>query len=168
MGYVPPYSTLFTADMKKSLCIGLYSPLSGITYPKYKLLCFLMTIFFYKQTKVPAFNRDRCRHLALCLQLILFHMKKSSGIGLYCPLSGITYPKYILMCFLTTLIFYSQKKALAFNRDRCRHLTLCLRLILFCCTWKSNFGSFDRTSVNDEWRDCHRVHPMLRIILPKN
>jgi hypothetical protein len=33
--------------------------------------------------------------------------------------------------FLNNLIFCKEKKALAFNRDRCCHLALCLQLILF-------------------------------------
>jgi hypothetical protein len=54
--------------------IGLRQPLDGVTNPKYKLKCFLTTnIFFFKEKKALAFNRDRCCHLAFCLQLILFH-----------------------------------------------------------------------------------------------
>ncbi len=33
-------------------------------------------IIFYKGNKVLAFNRNRCCHLSLCLQLILFHCLK--------------------------------------------------------------------------------------------
>jgi len=53
--------------------IGHYHPLDGITNPKYKLLCFLTIKFFSKVKKALAFNRDRCCHLAICLQLNLFH-----------------------------------------------------------------------------------------------
>jgi len=53
--------------------IGLYHPLDCVINPKYKLLHFLTTIFFYKEKKALAFNWDRCCHLALCLQLILFN-----------------------------------------------------------------------------------------------
>ncbi len=53
-----------------------------------------------------------------------------SPIGLYHPLHGIINPKYKFLCFLTTNIF-NEKKALAFNQDRCCHLVLCLQLILF-------------------------------------
>jgi hypothetical protein len=58
------------------ISIGLYHPLDGVTIPKYKLLCFLsflITEFFCKEEKALAFNRDRCCHLVLSLQLILFH-----------------------------------------------------------------------------------------------
>ncbi len=48
-------------------------PLDGVTNPKHKLLHFLTTKFFCKENKALAFNRDRCCHLVLCLQLILFH-----------------------------------------------------------------------------------------------
>ncbi len=54
--------------------IGLHHPLDGITSPLYKLLRFIqLTNFFCKEKKALAFNRDRCCHLALCLQLMLFH-----------------------------------------------------------------------------------------------
>jgi len=55
-----------------SLSIGRHHPLEGVTNSKSKLLSFL-AIFFCKAKKALAFNRDRCGHLALCLQLILFH-----------------------------------------------------------------------------------------------
>ena len=53
--------------------MGLDHPLDGITNHKYKLLHFLAIIIFYKEKKALAFNQDMCCHLALCLQLILFH-----------------------------------------------------------------------------------------------
>jgi len=52
-------------------------------------------------------------------------------IGLYHPLNGITNLKYKLMCFLTINKKISKRNALAFNWDRCCHLALCLRLIVF-------------------------------------
>ena len=43
-------------------------------------------------------------------------------------------PEYKLLCFIQlTKFFCKEEKALAFNRDRCCHLVLCLRLILFHC-----------------------------------
>jgi hypothetical protein len=54
-------------------------------------------------------------------------------IGLYCPPDGITNPKYKSFHFLTTKLFCKEKKALAFNWDRCCHRVLCLQLILFLC-----------------------------------
>jgi hypothetical protein len=58
------------------------------------------------------------------------------------PLDGITNPKYKLLHFLTTKVFCKEKKALAFNRDRCCHLVLCLQLMLFHCMilLKSDFN----------------------------
>jgi hypothetical protein len=53
--------------------MGLYHPPDGVTNLKYKLLCFLIPNKKFSKRKVLAFNRDRCCHLALCLQLILFH-----------------------------------------------------------------------------------------------
>ncbi len=52
-------------------------------------------------------------------------------IGIYHPLDGTTNLKYTLLCFLTPNKKISNKKALAFNRDRCCHLVVCLWLILF-------------------------------------
>jgi hypothetical protein len=61
---------------------GLHHPLDGITNPEYKLLCFIqLTKFFWKEEKALAFNRDRCCHLALCLQLILFHWHGKGNIN---------------------------------------------------------------------------------------
>jgi hypothetical protein len=59
--------------------IGLYYPLNGVTNPQYKLLHFF-TITFFNKEKALTFNRDRCCHLALCLQLIVFHY--GQGINL--------------------------------------------------------------------------------------
>ncbi len=50
-------------------------PPDGSTSPKYKLLCFITTNFFCKEKNAPAFNRDRCCHLVLCLRLIPFHWR---------------------------------------------------------------------------------------------
>jgi hypothetical protein len=52
-------------------------------------------------------------------------------MGLYHPLDGNINLKYKLLCFLTPNKKLSKKKALAFNRERCCHQALCLRLILF-------------------------------------
>ncbi len=57
--------------------------------------------------------------------------KPATLIGLYPPLDGVTNPKHRLLCFLTTKFLCKEKKALAFNQDRCCHLVLCLWLILF-------------------------------------
>jgi hypothetical protein len=54
-------------------------------------------------------------------------------IGLHHPLDGVTNTEYKLLCFIQLTIFCKEEKALAFNWDRCCHLALCLRLILFHC-----------------------------------
>ncbi len=56
--------------------MGLYHPLDGITNLKHKLLYFLKSIKKNSKWKALAFNRDRCCHQAICLHLILFHLKK--------------------------------------------------------------------------------------------
>jgi hypothetical protein len=57
----------------------------------------------------------------------------SSGVAMrLChPPDGSTSPKYKLLCFILTKKICKEKIALAFNRDRCCHLVLCLRLIPF-------------------------------------
>jgi hypothetical protein len=50
-------------------------------------------------------------------------------IGLYHPPIGVTNLKYKLSCLITPNKKISKWKALAFNRDRCCHLALCLGLI---------------------------------------
>jgi hypothetical protein len=52
-------------------------------------------------------------------------------MGLYHLLDGDTNLKYKLLCFLTPNKKISKRKVLAFNQDRCCHLALCLRFILF-------------------------------------
>jgi hypothetical protein len=47
-------------------------------------------------------------------------------IGLHHPLDAITNPKYKLLMFIQLTISCKKKSALAFNRDRCCHLALCL------------------------------------------
>ncbi len=52
-------------------------------------------------------------------------------IGLHHSPKGVTNLKYKLLSFLTHNKKISKRKVLAFNRDRCCHLALCLRLIIF-------------------------------------
>jgi hypothetical protein len=64
--------------------IGLHHSLDGVTNPEYKLLHFIqLTKFLGKEEKALAFNRDRCCHLALCLQLILFYCFSIHILGDY-------------------------------------------------------------------------------------
>ncbi len=51
----------------------------------------------------------------------------------YYPLDGVTNLKYKLLYFLTPNKNFSKRNALAFSQDRCCHLVICLRLILFHC-----------------------------------
>ncbi len=55
----------------------LCHPPDGSTSPKYKLLCLIITKKICKEKNALAFNRDRCCHLVLCLQLIPFHYAES-------------------------------------------------------------------------------------------
>jgi hypothetical protein len=72
---------------------------------------------------------------------MLYYLKSSNdiinkhAIGLYHPIDGVTSLKYKLLCSITTNFFQKERKALAFNRDRCCHLALCLWLILFHCNF---------------------------------
>ncbi len=67
-------------------------------------------------------------------------IKKAFKIGLYHPLNGDTNLKYKLLCFLILNKKISKRKALAFYRDRCCHLVLCLRMILFHCDTIGHWG----------------------------
>ncbi len=62
------------------------------------------------------------------------------------PPDGSTSPKYILLCFITTKTICKEKNALAFNRDRCCHLVICLWLIPFHCL-NTNIYSYLETSI---------------------
>ncbi len=68
-------------------------------------------------------------------------------MGLYDPIDGVTNLKYVLMCFLTTIFFYKEKKALGFKWDRCCHLVLCLWLILLYFQRKMVIRSFMDTQL---------------------
>ncbi len=68
--------------------IELCHQLDGITNPKYKVLCFLTTKFFFKEKKALAFNRDKCFHLVLCLRLSLFHSINVLGSCFFLPGAG--------------------------------------------------------------------------------
>jgi hypothetical protein len=84
------------------------------------------------------------------------------------PPDGSTNPKYKLLCFITTKKICKEKNALAFNRDRCCHLVLCLQSIPFHCTCLGHLGQcnrdwivsiFCRTTQSGQGKynsDCHR------------
>jgi hypothetical protein len=73
------------------------------------------------------------------------HLWQIITIGLHHPLDGVMNPKYKLLRFIQLTIFCKKKRAQAFNKDRCCHLALCLRLILFYCypAQVSNTNSFN-------------------------
>ncbi len=52
-------------------------------------------------------------------------------MGLYHPPDGIPNLEYKLLYFLTPNKKNSKRKALTFNQDKCCHLAICLRSILF-------------------------------------
>ncbi len=60
------------------------------------------------------------------------------------PPDGSTSPKYKLLCFITTKKICKEKNALAFNKDRCCHLVLCLRLLPFHCAIAHLLGPIRR------------------------
>jgi hypothetical protein len=74
-------------------------------------------------------------------------------MGLYHPLDGVTNLKYKLLYFLTPNKKISKRKALAFNWDRCCHLVICLRLILFHYSCKKflSIGAFYLKSEKNEF-----------------
>jgi hypothetical protein len=69
--------------------------------------------------------------MLVCAQYLIKYGTNDRPIGLYHPQDGTTNLKYKWLCLLTPNKKNSKRKALAFNRDRCCHLALCLQLILF-------------------------------------
>ncbi len=102
------YTKFFLLNGHLLNVIGLHHPLDGITNLEYKLMCLIqLTIFFVKRRSQLAFNRDRCCHLALRLQLILFHSTKClwpSVIQLSFILSNAVAPRQILLA----LVFFEK------------------------------------------------------------
>ncbi len=86
--------------------------------------------FLFKALEVPSVCSNQNYAKCIFPMGIQILALKTHLIGLYYTLDDITNPNYKLLHFLTT-IFCKEKKALAFNRDRCYHLALCLWSILF-------------------------------------
>ncbi len=74
--------------------MGLYHPLDGVTDLKYKLLYWLTPNKKISKRKALAFNQDRCCHLAICLQLILFHWSHIKAKGHYDNTYDFAYNKF--------------------------------------------------------------------------
>jgi hypothetical protein len=74
------FSFVFSLPVQET-SMELYHALDGITNLKYKLLYFLTPNKKKLKRKALAFIRDRCCHLAICLQLILFHLDPTLGLG---------------------------------------------------------------------------------------
>ncbi len=73
-------------------------------------------------------SKSKCLYSNNCLH---FLKRAVPSMRLCHPPDGSTSPKYKLLRYITTKFFCKEKNALAFNRDRCCHLVLCLRLIPF-------------------------------------
>ncbi len=74
------------------------------------------------------------------INVILLSVIILSVMVLFHPLDGDTNLKYKMLRFLTPNKKISKKKALAFNQDRCCHLSLCLWLILLLSA-KCNYAN---------------------------
>ncbi len=95
--------------------------------------------------------------------IMTLRIETLSIMGLYHLLDGVTNCKYKLLYFLTPNKKYSKRKALAFKQDRCCHLAICLRLILF------HYTKF--TMLTDEFCNavCHFLKRQIsRIVSEKN
>ncbi len=68
------------------------------------------------------------------------------------PPDGSTSPVYKLLCFITTKKICKEKNALAFTRDRCCHLVICLRLIPFHSI--EHFSNFTHYQIIKEKNDA--------------
>jgi hypothetical protein len=103
------------------LTMGLYHPLDGVTNLKYKLLYFSTHNKKISKRKALAFNRDRCYHLVICLQLILFYFD-SEKLAYKIP--------YIIVCnsFITRAtgprsdgVTFKHLKQTFYCNDKCCH-----------------------------------------------
>jgi hypothetical protein len=112
---------------------GLHHPSDGITNLKYKLQCFLTTKFFWCKEKALAFNWDRCCHLAICLQLILFHWILSISVctAQEAKASTVTVER-VSFCWLTYQSFKKRRQSkwclkpyLHWRSSPRKHLQLC-------------------------------------------
>jgi hypothetical protein len=101
----------------------LCHPPDGSTSPKYKLLCFITTKKICKEKNTLAFNRDRCCHLVLCLQLIPFH---------YC-----------------VIINYSLLVKNTFHN----HATFCLIIFVNICPWSCTIKHYGLVM----YRSCSKL-----------
>jgi len=85
----------------------LCRPPDGSTSPKYKLLCFIINKIC-KEKNALAFNRDRCCHLVLCLQLTPFHwlqqVNESSSCCKFCFNLGTVYYNKVMFIKLWALV----------------------------------------------------------------
>ncbi len=87
------------------LLIGLYHSLEGaVPIPSISCCVSKQLTFFYKQKKALAFDWERCCHLVLCLQLIIFHWALLLTRGRYKS-------QVQLSAFLDNLNFFYEEKA---------------------------------------------------------
>ncbi len=88
----------------------------------------------YAERRYAECRGAKARAMFVSIRAVLLVVLHSMGrllailtIGLYHLLDGVTNTRYKLLRFLRTKIkFCKYKRALAFNRDRCCHLALCL------------------------------------------
>ncbi len=98
------------------------------------LLWFCLILFHFINS--PSFAFTDFESFLQNFSLIQLVQNGLLSIGLCQPLDGITNLTYNLFCFLTTIIFYKEQKALlTLNWDRCCHLAFWLCLIPFF--WRS-------------------------------
>ncbi len=66
----------------------------SLRIPILSISCFVFNShnFFYPEQNTLAFHRDTCCHLALCLQLILFHWEFVASTGSYGIYKNWVYP----------------------------------------------------------------------------
>ncbi len=85
----------------------LCHPPDGSTSPKYKLLCFIISKKIGKEKNALAFNRDRCRHLVLCLRLIPSLLLKVSLVDTFyniCYYKKVILPEYDIFLLANILL----------------------------------------------------------------
>ncbi len=115
---------------REPLLKGMLSTVDLLVLTSLHKLLFILEKLFTFSTQQATLTR-RSTVLSLPLQFVFPEFLRK--IGLHHSPDGITNPKEKLLRFITTKFFCKEKNALAFNRDRCCHLALCLWLIPFHC-----------------------------------
>ena len=120
----------------KSQCLLLFAKTFSQLYEKQQLILgiiyatqWMMEPYWIDLLK-PHLHKRSGLAILVSNSILNLYVYIMNVIVLHHPLDGVTSTEYKLLHFIQlTKFFYKEKKALAFNWDRCFHLVLCLWLI---------------------------------------